>query len=71
MEEHCIPKKAQQPTIQSKRSVGKHRKRWEDGVTENAIALLLARAGKTKPKIENPGGNTLRGYGSIWNVTSS
>jgi hypothetical protein len=29
-------------------------------VTENAIALLVTQAGKTKPKTENPGGNTLR-----------
>ena len=60
MEEHHIPKKALQPTIHSKRSMGKPWKRREDGVTENAITLLVTQAGKTKPKIENPGGNTLR-----------
>jgi hypothetical protein len=60
MEEHCIPKKALQPTIHRKRRVGKPRKRWEDGVTDNAITLLVTRVGKTTPKIENPGGNILR-----------
>jgi hypothetical protein len=60
MEEHCVPKKVLQPTIHSKRRVGKLQKRWEDGVTENAIVLRVTQVGKRKPKIQNPGGNMLR-----------
>jgi hypothetical protein len=45
-----IPKKAVQQTIHSKRRVGKPRKRWEDGVREDAIELLGMRAWKIKAK---------------------
>ena len=50
MEDHRIPKKALQQTIHSKRRVGKPRKRWEDGVGEDAIMLLDTQAWKTKAK---------------------
>jgi hypothetical protein len=48
MEEHCT--KALQQTSHSKRRVGKPRKSLEDGMTEDAIALLGTRAWKTKAK---------------------
>jgi hypothetical protein len=39
-----------QQIIHSKRRVGKCRKRWEDGVREDGIALLGTQAWKTKAK---------------------
>lgn len=45
-----ITKKTQQQTIHSRRRVGKPRKRWEEGVREDAIALLGLWALKTKGK---------------------
>jgi hypothetical protein len=50
MEEHCTPKKALQQTIHSKRRIGKPRKSWEDGVTEDAVTLLVAWYWKTTAK---------------------
>jgi hypothetical protein len=39
MAEHRTPNKALQQTIHSNRKIGKPRKRWEDGVREDAVAL--------------------------------
>jgi hypothetical protein len=50
MEKNRMPKKALQQTIHGKRRVGKPRKRWEDGVTEDAVELLGIRAWKSKAK---------------------
>jgi len=48
MEKYPIQNKAQQQTFHIKRRVGKSRKRWEDGVIEDAIALLGTWPWKTK-----------------------
>jgi hypothetical protein len=48
MEEHQIPKKALQPRIHNKSRVGKCRKRWKDGVREDAVTLLGIQTWKTK-----------------------
>jgi hypothetical protein len=50
MEEHCTPKKALQQIVHSKRRVGRPRKKWEDGVREDAIVLLVTQAWKTTAK---------------------
>jgi hypothetical protein len=50
VEELCVPTKALQQTIHSKRRVKKHWKRWEDGVREDPIMLLATWAWKTKTK---------------------
>jgi hypothetical protein len=60
MEDNCMPKKALQQTIHSKRQVGKPRKSWEDGVREDAVELLGYGLGKLKPKIENSRGYAYR-----------
>jgi hypothetical protein len=39
MEENRMPKEALQQTVHGKRRVGKSRKRWEDGVREDAVEL--------------------------------
>jgi hypothetical protein len=49
-EENRMPKKALQQTIHGNRRVGKPRKRWEDGMREDAVELLGIRAWKTKAK---------------------
>ena len=48
MEEHHIPKKALQQRILSNSRVGKCRKRWKDGVREDAVTLLGIQTWKTK-----------------------
>jgi len=50
VEEHCIPTKALQQTIHSKRRVNKHWKGWEDGVREDPGMLLGTWAWKTETK---------------------
>ena len=60
MVEHRIPKKALQQTIHSNRRVGKPRKRWKDGMREDAVALCGTWTSKTKAKDrENPGRNEM------------
>jgi hypothetical protein len=49
-EEHRIPKEELQQTINCKRRKGQPRKRWKDGVREDAIMLPGTRAWKTKAK---------------------
>jgi hypothetical protein len=61
MVEQRMAKEVLQQIIHSKRRVGKPRERWEDGVRDDGIMLLGTLASKLKPKIENPGGNALRG----------
>jgi hypothetical protein len=50
MEKNRMPKKALQQTTHGKRCVGKPRKRWEDGVREDAVELLGIWAWKAKGK---------------------
>jgi hypothetical protein len=50
MEKHCILKKALQQIVHSMRRAGNPRKRWEDGVREDAITLLCTLAWKAKAK---------------------
>jgi hypothetical protein len=54
-----------QQIIHSKRRVGNPRERWEDGVRDDGIMLFGTQASKTKAKIENPGGNALRGLRQV------
>lgn len=51
MVEHHGPKEVLQKIFHSKRSVGKLREKWEDGVLMMASCYLAHRLQKTKPKI--------------------
>jgi hypothetical protein len=61
MVEHHGPKGVLQKIFHSKRRVGKSREKWEDGVRDDGIMLLVTRASENKAKDIESGGNALRG----------
>ena len=70
MEANRVPRKTLQQTIHCKRRIGKPRKRWEDGMREDAVMLLGLLAWKTKAKGRESWRQRMGGgQGSIWAVT--
>jgi len=56
-----VAKGVLQQIIHSKRRVGKPSERWEDGVRDDGLMILGTQASETKPNVENPGSNAVRG----------